>query len=100
MREDDYPGPLEEYREAPRRRILKPARILMDGGGALDCTVRNLSQTGAALEVATPVGIPPRFVLMIEGGQALSCEIVRRTERRIGIRFLNPLGTDRSETGN
>jgi hypothetical protein len=36
---------------------LKAGKISF-GGGAIDCTVRNLSETGAALEVTTPVGIP------------------------------------------
>lgn len=86
-----HPGgqELEEHREAERRRVLKSGKILLSGGGAIDCTVRNLSQTGAALEVVTPIGIPERFALAIEPGQTLTCEVVRRTERRIGIRFVN-----------
>jgi hypothetical protein len=80
---------MEEHREAKRRRVLKSGKILLIGGGAIDCTVRNLSQTGAALEVVTPIGIPERFALAIEPGQTLTCEVVRRTERRVGVRFVN-----------
>jgi hypothetical protein len=36
-------------RIAPRRRILKAGSIQF-GGGSIDCTIRNLSETGAALE--------------------------------------------------
>lgn len=92
---------MAEHREAARRRILKAGKILLDGGGTIDCTVRNISRTGAALEVASPIGVPDHFRLMIEPGPILTCEVVRRTERRIGIRFRNPLsGPDNSKTGD
>lgn len=90
-----------EHREAARRRVLKAGKILLDGGGAIDCTVRNLSRSGAALEVVTPIGVPDHFGLMIEAGPLLACEVVRRTERRIGIRFSNPLsGPNSSKAGD
>ena len=40
-----------------RRRLLKAGTIEF-GGGVIDCTVRNLSEFGAALDVVSPVGIP------------------------------------------
>jgi hypothetical protein len=46
----------DEHRIAPRRRVLKAGSISF-GGGAIDCTVRNISETGAALEVVTPLFI-------------------------------------------
>lgn len=49
----------------PRHRVLKAASITFGGGSAIDCIVRNLSDTGAALEVASPVGIPNEFVLIV-----------------------------------
>jgi hypothetical protein len=56
---------------------------------AIDCTVRNLSETGAALEVTTPVGIPERFTLVIEADQRqVQCHLVWRKERRIGVLFV------------
>ena len=56
---------MDEYRTAPRRRLLKSGKISF-GGGAIDCTVRNLSETGAALDVTSPVGIPEHFTLLID----------------------------------
>jgi hypothetical protein len=35
------------------------------GGGAIDCTIRNMSNAGAALDVASPVGIPAQFTLVL-----------------------------------
>jgi hypothetical protein len=54
------------HQAAPRQRILKAGSIEFSGG-TIDCVVRNISATGAALEVASPVGIPAAFNLMISG---------------------------------
>jgi len=48
-----------EDRVTPRHRVLKAGTIEF-GGGAIDCTIRNMSNTGVALEVASPVGIRRR----------------------------------------
>jgi hypothetical protein len=67
--------------------MLKAATISF-GGGAIDCTLRNLSDTGAALEVISPVGIPDRFTLVVDADRSkLPCRIVWRKEKRIGVRF-------------
>ncbi|MFK4386305.1 hypothetical protein ABIA40_005713 [Bradyrhizobium sp. USDA 223] len=44
---------MDERRDKARHRVLKAGTIEF-GGGAIDCTVRNLSDTGAALDVASP----------------------------------------------
>jgi len=76
------------HRIAPRHRVLKTGSIQF-GGGAIDCTVRNVSEmTGAALEVVTPLFIPDRFTLFVPSDQfKRSCHIVWRKEKRIGIAF-------------
>jgi hypothetical protein len=77
----------EEHRVAPRRRILKVGSISF-GGGSIDCTVRNLSATGAALEVVTPLFIPDRFKLIIQTENLNQpCHVVWRKERRMGVSF-------------
>jgi PilZ domain len=75
----------DEHRVKPRQRMLKGATIEF-GGGAIDCTIRNLSQTGAALDVTSPVGIPAEFNLVAEGIRR-PCKVVWRKEKRIGITF-------------
>jgi hypothetical protein len=72
---------------APRQRVLKGAQILF-GGAAIDCVVRNLSSTGAALDVESPLGIPPTFTLVVkQDGFAKQCRVAWRKEKRIGISF-------------
>ena len=78
---------MDERRDKARHRVLKAGTIEF-GGGAIDCTVRNFSDTGAALDVTSPVGIPERFTLFIQAdGTHLRCTVVWRKERRIGVRF-------------
>jgi hypothetical protein len=78
---------MEEKRIAPRQRVLKAGTIEF-GGGPIDCTVRNISETGAALEVVTPLFIPDRFTLFVPTEQLKRpCHIVWRREKRIGVRF-------------
>jgi len=76
---------MDENRIAGRQRTLKAGKIEF-GGGAIDCTVHNISATGAALNVASPVGIPARFTLVTEGNR-LPCHVVWRKEKRIGVAF-------------
>jgi hypothetical protein len=76
-----------ETRAAPRYRTMKPARI-EHGAEKVPCTLRDLSLTGASLEVTDPARIPANFTLFVpEDGLKVSCRIVRRTDFRIGVVF-------------
>ena len=76
-----------ESRHSPRHRVLKAGTIDL-GGGAIDCMVRNLSGTGAALEVTGQAGIPEKFTLVIAGdGLHLPSRVVWRRGCRIGVAF-------------
>jgi hypothetical protein len=78
---------LENNRIAPRQRTLK-AGIIEFSGSTIDCVVRNISDTGAALEVASPVGIPAEFNLLISGNIAKRpCKVVWVKDKRIGVAF-------------
>ena len=78
---------MEEHRIAPRHRVLKAGTIAF-AGGAIDCTVRIISDTGAALDVVTPLVIPDRFTLLVQTEQLKRpCHIVWRKERRMGVAF-------------
>ena len=81
---------MDEHRITPRRRQLKVGKISFSNGAAIDCTIRNLSDTGAALDVSSPVGIPERFMLVVEAGHRhLPSRVVWRKETRIGVHFEN-----------
>ncbi len=76
-----------ENERAPRQRVLKAATLEF-GGATMDCVVRNISQTGAALEVSASLDIPSEFNLLISGhGASHRCEVKWRKENRIGVAF-------------
>jgi len=76
-----------EKRAVPRRRVLKTAFIVVSSNQPkIECAVRNISDTGAALEVSTTFGIPSNFDLIIDGARH-HCQSVWRTETKIGIMF-------------
>lgn len=78
---------MNEKRIASRHRVLKAGKISFDGG-TIDCTVRNISKTGAALEVANPMGIPRTFILVIEADRVRRlCHVIWRKEKRMGVAF-------------
>ena len=78
---------LEHNRAALRQRVLKSATIEFHGG-AIDCVIRNISETGAALEVASPLGIPETFNLVISGDHSSRlCKVAWRKDKRIGVAF-------------
>jgi len=78
-----------ERRRELRVRVLKAARILLNGHfSAISCTVRNISEGGACLSVASTIGIPERFDLMFEADKTMrSCRMVWHGEQRLGVQF-------------
>jgi hypothetical protein len=57
---------MNEHRIAPRRRMFKAGTIEFGGGGGgIDCTVKNLSDTNAALEIPSPLYVPDSFTLSV-----------------------------------
>ena len=76
-----------ETRIAPRHRVVKVAKIKF-GAATIDCTVRDLSLTGAAIAVPSQAEIPERFTLVMpDDGLHLRCHVVWRKEYRIGVAF-------------
>ena len=79
---------MEQQGRAPRQRTFKGGSIAFDRAASIDCLVRNLSATGACLEVETPVGIPDEFTLIIKPEYLRrSCRVAWRAVKRIGVRF-------------
>jgi len=79
---------MEERRRTLRHRTLKAGHIAFNRAGTVDCRVRNLSPLGACLEVASQVGIPDEFTLVIESDHVMQkCHVIWRTATRMGVEF-------------
>jgi hypothetical protein len=77
---------ISDRRRAPRKRLLKAARTYWPNGDSSVCTVHNLSETGAKLELHGPV--PQNFDLAVDGERLRRpCVVVWRRANKIGIRF-------------
>lgn len=88
-----------ERRTAQRMRTLKAGTIVFNRAGGIDCRVRNLSAKGACLEVASQVGIPAEFVLVIEhDGLRRPCQVIWRNSTKLGVEF-SAGAADRSFAG-
>lgn len=79
-----------EKRNTERRRTYKGGKIVFNNDrSAIDCTIKNMSRGGAALNVASSLGVPNEFTLVVgpENVQK-SCRVAWKTETLIGIAFL------------
>lgn len=77
----------QERRRAARYPTFQSACIVIDGRAPINCVLRNVSKTGACLQVATAVGVPDSFALRYQPGSVLRCRVVWRKQRRLGIEF-------------
>ena len=76
-----------DRRAAPRNRTFKGAGIWPHGTPAR-CIVRNLSKTGACLELGHDDPAPDDFLLVFDSDQShFRCRVVWRKDSRIGVRF-------------
>jgi 4-hydroxy-tetrahydrodipicolinate synthase len=65
--------------------------VFNSGYSSINCSVRNVSDGGALLQVPGMVGIPREFELTIEGEAARPCRIAWRKENRIGVEYIAAL---------
>jgi hypothetical protein len=82
-------APMEERRGDRRTRTLKSGRIMISAKAPkIDCTIRDLSATGARLLIpSSTFGIPREFELLIGDADRRSCRVAWRTESAIGVEF-------------
>ena len=66
--------------------MLKSGKIHL-GKHAIPCTVRNLSETGACLQVQTTAGLPSNFEFSMPDRPARTCQTIWRDDTKIGVRF-------------
>lgn len=71
------------------RTFLKAVIEFNNGAAKIDCTVKNISPTGARLDVTSAVSLPNEFSLSIpHRGEVLRVQLVWREKEAIGVRFI------------
>jgi hypothetical protein len=78
---------MDEKRNASRQRVLKGAFIVItEKQPKIECTVRNISDTGCAVQVLTTIGIPQKFDLIV-GDVRRHCHVQWKAGTKIGVKF-------------
>jgi PilZ domain len=77
---------VDECRTDKRRRFYKSGKILL-GNCKVPCTVCNLSETGACLEVQTTYGIPATFEFILPKHPSRICKVIWLGDTKIGVQF-------------
>ncbi|MGB8608363.1 PilZ domain-containing protein [Bradyrhizobium sp.] len=74
-----------ERRATSRQWVLRAGTIEFDGR-SIDCVVRNISATGAAFDLSSP--IPNKVTLnFVTSHERQNCNVVWRQQRRVGVTF-------------
>jgi hypothetical protein len=78
---------------ALRKRTYKKAYVYRDDlGGKKQCTLRNISETGALIEFSDVTNLPKNFILQVElDSFEVPSQIVRQANGYFGLQFTGPL---------
>jgi hypothetical protein len=83
-------------RHARRRTLLRGLAVSRDGSFVTDAVIRDLSETGAKLVLASTQGVPERFYLIISGREcAYEAAVVRVRNDEVGVNLgtMHPLAS-------
>ena len=80
---------MSERRISPRYPTRRSARIDIKGKEPIDCLVRDLSASGARLEVPDPRQLSDKFTLTIVGSwDRHACRVAWRKGNMVGVEYL------------
>ena len=78
-----------DKRRAKRRPLFISATLVAEPGHIFACTVHDVSQTGARIEISRPDAVPDQFTLLLtpNGFPRRDCRVVWRREGFLGVTF-------------
>lgn len=69
--------------------MLKAAKIILGTSAVIDCVVRNVTNAGARIQIASTVALPEGLGLSFDGGFCIRlCRIVWLTVTETGVEFV------------
>jgi hypothetical protein len=77
---------MENRRESVRLRMLKSGRILL-GKVSVPCTVRNISDGGACLQLPSTYGLPSAFDFALDDKPPRPCKVVWLDATTVRVQF-------------
>lgn len=83
--------PMPSDRKSQRSRTLKTGKILLDGGGVIDCQIRDVSDAGVRLRIATATPLPGRFRLQfVADGRVVTVDLKWQRGMEAGVQCSDP----------
>jgi PilZ domain-containing protein len=83
---------MSERRRYPRIRVQKDAKILIGTFSVLDCVVRDLSGTGARIEMCDAANLPEAVDVTFDGGHTFRpCRVRWRSPNETGVEFFEAM---------
>jgi PilZ domain len=78
----------ENKRNDQRQKVLKSGRIILEDLHGIDCTLRDVSATGAKLLVKQPDDVPDAFRLLISADSSIRpVKVMWRKPDSVGVHF-------------
>ena len=86
----------KDKRRSRRRALRRSAWVALGPNDLHGCTLSDISDVGARIELDDPRTIPDHFMLFLSnnGAARRSCDVVWRNSQQVGVRF-DPLMTTR-----
>lgn len=82
-------GDQPNNRREHRQRTLKAGRIILSLQTTMDCTIRNLSEHGALLEIGVATALPAKFeLLLVDANTVREVELRWQRGLRAGVEFV------------
>ncbi|WBL82119.1 helix-turn-helix domain-containing protein [Bradyrhizobium xenonodulans] len=82
---------MSDHRAATRHHTLRTGIVEFDNGTgsiiSVPCTIRDVSATGARLQLNSSAWVPEQFAVIFTGGLRKACRLAWRRERLIGSAF-------------
>ena len=80
---------MSERRRKPRSRVLKGAKIVLGGTSLFDCVVRNLTNSGARVQISNAMDLPEVVAITFDGGRTCRpCRVAWRRLNETGVQFI------------
>jgi hypothetical protein len=81
--------PVELRRSRRQRVLLSGLGFVPQTHSTFDCTIKDLSESGARISIRTDAVVPRRFLLInVKNHMAYEVQTVRRKERDMGLKIL------------
>ncbi len=94
MRSGKWSSKVQEQRRAPRKRTLYDARVVFNNRfSIIECTVRDISDTGARISFPHSTPLPPEVELEIfRTGQSFRARVMWSSGNQHGLMFIDETG--------